>query len=534
MNLPSINKSLTNQSFVIRKQGYHSYPDENEKPKISQNKSTVPKSFDKSKFNMALNSKIGVKLSEPIQGFSQDELASDKRIGKIIPEISKLKNGLTIASIETKELMNSFAFVIKTTRPVDSTGKPEDISGFTQFIELSAFQTNDLNTKKLNEEIVELGGMLHCAASKDCLVYFIDVSREKTAEALKLFAASILRPTYTEEEVSATHHVMQLMEYEIMSEALSRDGIFTAAYQKQSMGQPVAVFDPARISQITREKIVEFVGRHLTGDNCVFAGVGISHDELVKIGEEMFSSLPPVPPKPLLSEKTKFIGGLYMKDRQLKEPFCRLTIGFEIGGFKGKDIVTACVLQSYLGGGSSFSAGGPGKGMYTKLYEDVLCRYGWLESCHAIVHAHDESGLLCIEGSCKEEDLQALYKVCYDQFVLLAVQDISDIAFSRAKNMLRSSLFMQLESRIIQCEDLGKQIATFGHRETGEELSKKIDKVTKADIRNLVTRLLQEQQPAVAVIGPGVNESIFPSYEVLKDYNNKYKANVAQHFKIKL
>lgn len=39
------------------------------------------------------------------------------------------------------------------------------------------------------------------------------------------------------------------------------------------------------------------------------------------------------------------------------------------------DFVPTCVLNMMMGGGGSFSAGGPGKGMYTRLYTNVLNRY---------------------------------------------------------------------------------------------------------------------------------------------------------------
>lgn len=39
------------------------------------------------------------------------------------------------------------------------------------------------------------------------------------------------------------------------------------------------------------------------------------------------------------------------------------------------DFVATCVLNMMMGGGGSFSAGGPGKGMYTRLYTNVLNRY---------------------------------------------------------------------------------------------------------------------------------------------------------------
>lgn len=49
-----------------------------------------------------------------------------------------------------------------------------------------------------------------------------------------------------------------------------------------------------------------------------------------------------------------------------------LVLGFEGASLNHQDFVPFCVLNSLMGGGGSFSAGGPGKGMYTRLYTDVL------------------------------------------------------------------------------------------------------------------------------------------------------------------
>ena len=63
------------------------------------------------------------------------------------------------------------------------------------------------------------------------------------------------------------------------------------------------------------------------------------------------------------------------------------------------DFYAFAVLNSLMGGGGSFSAGGPGKGMYTRLYQDVLTRNHWVYSALALNHAYSDSGIFCISGS---------------------------------------------------------------------------------------------------------------------------------------
>ena len=48
--------------------------------------------------------------------------------------------------------------------------------------------------------------------------------------------------------------------------------------------------------------------------------------------------------------------------------FTHVAIAFNAGGWKDAQLLPLCVLHQLLGGGGSFSAGGPGKGMYSQLY----------------------------------------------------------------------------------------------------------------------------------------------------------------------
>ena len=52
-----------------------------------------------------------------------------------------------------------------------------------------------------------------------------------------------------------------------------------------------------------------------------------------------------------------------------------LVLGLESCSHHSEDFVTTCVLSTLMGGGGSFSAGGPGKGMYSRLYTNVLNRW---------------------------------------------------------------------------------------------------------------------------------------------------------------
>lgn len=77
-----------------------------------------------------------------------------------------------------------------------------------------------------------------------------------------------------------------------------------------------------------------------------------------------------------------------------------VAIAMESSPYSNKvDFFPFAVLNSLMGGGGSFSAGGPGKGMYTQLYLKVLNCYPWIYHAQAINHAYNDSGIFSIFGS---------------------------------------------------------------------------------------------------------------------------------------
>jgi predicted Zn-dependent peptidase len=113
--------------------------------------------------------------------------------------------------------------------------------------------------------------------------------------------------------------------------------------------------------------------------------------------------------------------------------------------------------------------------------------------------------------------------VLLDALIKLTVELVSDEELSRAKNMLKSMMFMQLESRLISCEDIAKQVMIYGHRKSAKSLCDEIDAVTASDLKQLVRKML-ENNPSVSIIGYDV--SVAPSYDAIVAFTNSYKSEI--------
>merc|ERR1719362_1191555 len=196
------------------------------------------------------------------------------------------------------------------------------------------------------------------------------------------------------------------------------------------------------------------------------------------------------------------------------------------GGWHSKDLIPLCVLQTLLGGGDSFSAGGPGKGMYSRLYREVLNRYYWVESAEAFTSMHTEAGLIGITGRSSPSKSRDLLRVFAEHFMRLVSDDVNFEELDRAKNMLKCNVLTQLESRLVLFEDLGRQVLTYGIRERTQDMCRKIEGVTKEDIGRLIRKAVLGNDsirgktkmiiPTVSAVGDDVNR--VPSHEEVADW----------------
>lgn len=173
----------------------------------------------------------------------------------------------------------------------------------------------------------------------------------------------------------------------------------------------------------------------------------------------------------------------------LQIPLTHIHIAFEALPISSPDIYALATLQTLLGGGGSFSAGGPGKGMYSRLYTNVLNQHGWVESCAAFNHSYTDSGLFGIAASCSPYYAHHMVDVICRELQSLTLDSgfsaLQPGEVSRAKNQLRSSLLMNLESRLVELEDLGRQVQVHGKKIGVKEMCAQIDALTVEDLRRV-------------------------------------------------
>lgn len=154
------------------------------------------------------------------------------------------------------------------------------------------------------------------------------------------------------------------------------------------------------------------------------------------------------------------------------------------------------MIQTLLGGGTSFSSGGPGKGMQTKLFREVICREGWIHGVECVTAWYTKSGMLGLYGQAPHPHSKPLIDMMMYQAATIP-ERIDNEHLTMAKNQLLSQLILLGEARDLFLEDQGKMVLLHNQVQHAADLMKGCEKVTMSDLKRVCRSLFKHRSTYV-------------------------------------
>jgi len=460
-----------------------------------------------------------------------------------VTHVTTLENGIKVASEDSFGQFSTVGVVID----AGSRYEVDYPSGLSHLLEKLSFQStvNFQSNDDITQELEKFGGMADCTSFRDAIIYGASCFTSGLPTIMEVLSEGVLQPKLTDQEIEEQKMVVQFelenLEMRPDPEPILTDLIHAAAFRDNTVGLP-KLCPPENIGKFNSSILRDYLKRYYQPSRMVIAGVNVEHQHLIDLTRTYFVEKKPVWYKEGEEPETpdrsiaQYTGGI-IKDHRT-EPrinpgptplpeLAHLSIGLKSCHYEDPDFFAFTVLNTMMGGGGSFSAGGPGKGMYSRLYLNVLNRYYWIYSATAFHHSYADSGVFCIHGSCHPSQLRDLVQVFVKEYFALANSGISEVEVARAKKQLQSMLMMNLESRVIVFEDIGRQVLGLNKRKSPRELFESIENVTVDDIKRVSSRMLASK-PSVAALG---NLSSLPKYEdVQHAFSNRGSFSGASRF----
>eukprot|EP01064_Diplonema_japonicum_P035946 TRINITY_DN7935_c0_g2_i1.p1 TRINITY_DN7935_c0_g2~~TRINITY_DN7935_c0_g2_i1.p1 ORF type:complete len:452 (+),score=116.08 TRINITY_DN7935_c0_g2_i1:56-1411(+) len=341
--------------------------------------------------------------------------------------------------------------------------------------------------------------------NREWMVYNVACARWEVSQAMEMLSKIALPRDITNEKLQsfkdfavADSDKLKIEPSKILFELLHQ-----AAWNNETLSNPAVGFsDIDSYAYITPDILHEYIHTMVQPDRLTLVGKGVEHNDLLKMAEATFTPIlnnwekHPIPDE-CLAPPT-FTGGVRTMEN--------LTAPSSLSKFQEKnnthigvmmegvpighpDHITMLVTQTLLGGGMSFSAGGPGKGILTKLYR-CLCRHTWLDGIEAISAGYSDSGLLGIYGQAEHQHNQNLLNLLCQQLATIT-DGISEAMVNMAKNKFLFQSFTGIDERAHSIGEIGKHTAINNTVWSAEELHARTAKVTLDRIDAFIRPRLQ-------------------------------------------
>ncbi|PPS06557.1 hypothetical protein GOBAR_AA14104 [Gossypium barbadense] len=371
--------------------------------------------------------------------------------------------------------------------------------GVSHLLERMAFKsTTNRSHLRIVREVEAIGGNVQAAVSREQIGYTFDALKTYVPEMVELLIDCVRNPAFLDWEVNEQ---LQKMKEEIAEAAKNPQGLLLEAIHSAA--------PESAVNTLNGTVLEDFILENFTASRMVLAASGVEHEELLSVAEPLLSDLSNVP-RPQ-EPKSVYTGGDYRCQADLGDQ-THFALAFELPGgwHKEKEAIILTVLQILMGGGGSFSAGGPGKGMYSRLYVRVLNEYPQVYSFSAFNSIYNHTGIFGIQATIGSDFAPTAIDVAVKELIAVATPgQVDQIQLDRAKQSTKSAILMNLESRMVASEDIGKQVLTYGERKPVEYFLKVVDEITLKDISSIAQKLLSSPL-TMASYGNVIN---VPSYD---------------------
>eukprot|EP00268_Persea_americana_P045952 TRINITY_DN4709_c0_g1_i1.p1 TRINITY_DN4709_c0_g1~~TRINITY_DN4709_c0_g1_i1.p1 ORF type:complete len:513 (-),score=106.63 TRINITY_DN4709_c0_g1_i1:649-2187(-) len=400
--------------------------------------------------------------------------------------ITTLPNGLKIASENSLGPAACIGLFVDS----GSIYESEQSRGVTHLLERMAFKsTKNRSHLRIIREIEATGSNVSASASREQMFYVYDTLKTYVPEAVELLIDCIRNPVFLESDVKEQLVKIRREIGEISNnpQQFLLESLNSASYSG-ALGNPLMA-PASALDRIDGSVINKFYNENYTAERMVLAASGIEHEELLAIAEPLLYDLQCGPSREV--PNSVYIGGDFRHRADSQSTHVALAFEVPGGWHQEKEAAAVTVLQTLMGGGGSFSAGGPGKGMHSRLYLRVLNQYQLVQSISAFSSIYNDTGLFGIHSTTGSDFVAKAVEIAAGELLAVATPgQVTALELHRAKNATKSAVLMNLESRMIVTEDIGRQILTYGCRKPVEYFLRVLDELTLEDLVTLAQKII--------------------------------------------
>ncbi len=384
---------------------------------------------------------------------------------------------------------------------VNTGSRDEQLSqaGFSHFIEHMFFKgTRRRSAAEISREIDGLGGEMNAFTTRETTTFYVKVLDQQLECALGLLSDIFHQSRFDPKEIEKEKKVV-LEEIRMVQddpEDLVQELHTGQVLGRHPLGRSVLGREET-IRGLRRRDLMEYIDAHYDPTQVVVAIAGnfsqAAVDRLVPryFGKTRMRAGAKKPSR----RPADVRGGLLVKQKPLEQ--VHLCLGLKGIAAGHKDRYAVYALNSVLGGSVS-----------SRLFQEVREKRGLVYSIYSFLSGYTDVGTITVYAGTPAKEVPRVVDLICREIRSIGRGGVERKELERAKNHMKGSLMLSLESSHSRMSKLAKDELIYGSRTSLEEILTKIDRVTPDDVRTVGRQLFTTDHLAITGLGPISSRSL--------------------------
>jgi predicted Zn-dependent peptidase len=391
----------------------------------------------------------------------------------------------------TEEMKHIRSIAIGIWMMTGSRDEAPELNGISHFTEHMVFKgTKNRSARDIARQVDSIGGNMDAFTGKETICFNIKVLDEHVPVAIDILSDLVLNPTFDLKDIVREKGVIleEIKMDEDNPDYLVHE-IFTQNFWKDHpLGKPI-LGTKETVRSFEQQKLFDFYRQRFSPNNMIISAAGnLNHHAFVQLIKERFAGLAAVPngfhlPAPEITPRV-----ITRNKKSLEQ--VQLCVGVPSHPISDEKRYVSYVLNTVLGGGMS-----------SRLFQKIREEQGLVYSIYSDLNPYRYTGCMAIYAGTSLESTRKVVDSVLAEFRELKSEPIAADELRRAKDQLKGSLMLSLESSTSRMSNLARQEMYFKRFFSLDETIEQIESVKGEEVCEMANCLFRPDKVAVTVLG---------------------------------
>ena len=372
--------------------------------------------------------------------------------------------------------------------------EPPELAGVSHFIEHLPFKGTEKwpTARDVSEAVEGVGGIMNASTDREVTVFWCKVARPHFRTAMAVLLDMLMNPLLDPEEVEKEREVIQeelRMTYDNPSYRVDLL-IDEAMWPDQAMGRDVGG-TPETVAAIGQDDIREYMTRQYNPANTVVAVAGnVQHDEVVTLLQNATYDWEPRQALEWEPVATNGTTGPVVRIERRRSDQSHMCLALPGLSLNDPDRYALSLLNVMLG-----------DGMSSRLFLDLREIHGLAYDVSSSINHFRDCGSMVVYCGVEPRKTNDAVRAIMRQLDGMR-DEAEERELNKAREYATGRLLLRMEDSRAVASWMGSQELLQDQLCSVEEIVDRLQAVTPADISALATRLFQQEELRLAVVGP--------------------------------